>query len=175
MNTPVRLKENPNDFVQVTRGHLKDLRSLARRSPAAQQVLLLLTERMNRGNAVVISQATIAQILGYTRSTVNLAVRVLESERWMQIIKIGQVNGYVLNSKVLWRDHSGKRYAGFYANVIASESEQSHPIEDWDSIELRNVPVLMPSEFPVVEGEVSPPDQLDLLPPGRDDFLKTKG
>lgn len=43
---------------------------------------MLLTERMNRGNAVVVSQATIAQILNYTRSTVNIAVKLLESERW---------------------------------------------------------------------------------------------
>lgn len=175
-NSVQSVKPDVKDFVQFTRGHLKDMRGLARRSPAAWQVFALLTERMNKSNAIVISQATIAQILGYTRTTINSAVKLLERESWVQVVKVGQVNAYVINSKVVWRDHSGsgKRFSGFFAQVVASEDEQAHPIEDWDNVQLRHVPVLMPGELPIVgDDELSPPDQADLLPPGLEEFPRT--
>ena len=177
-NSVQSVKPDVKDFVQYTRGHLKDLRSLARRSPAAWQVFTLLTERMNKSNAIVISQATMAQILGYTRTTINSAVKLLERECWVQVVKIGQVNAYMINTKVVWRDHSGsgKRYAGFFAQVVAGEDEQSHPIEDWDNVELRHVPVLMPGELPIIGNEeLPPPDQGDLLPPDEVEFPHVGG
>lgn len=165
------IRKDPSDFTMVTRGYWQDLRSLAKRNPAAFQLLILLTERMNKTNAVVISQSTICQILGYGRTTVHNAVRLLEAERWVQIVKIGTANGYIVNSKVVWRDHSGKRYASFYAEVVISESEQGRQIEDWDNIELRHVPILKPGEIPIDDGsDVPPPDQKDLLPPDVSEF-----
>jgi hypothetical protein len=173
MNTTVKssnvIKPDVKDFVQYTRGYLKHQRELARRSPAAWQVFTLLTERMNKGNAVVISQATMAEILGYTRTTINSAVKLLEKECWLQVVKIGQANAYVINNKVVWRDRSGKRYATFSADVIASESEQLNGIEKWDNVELRHVPVLMPGELALVSDEdLPPPDQKDLLQPDQE-------
>lgn len=167
MNKPVKsIAPDVRDFVQYTRGYLKNQRELARRSPAAWQVFTLLTERMNKSNAIVISQATMAEILGYTRTTINSAVKLLEKENWMQVVKVGQVNAYVINSKVVWRDRSGKRYASFSADVVISETEQNKAIEHWDNVELRHVPVLMPGELPIVGNEdLPPPDQKDLIPP----------
>ena len=173
MNKPVKstsaIKPDVKDFVQYTRGYLKNQRELARRSPAAWQVFTLLTERMNKSNAIVISQSTMAEILGYTRTTINSAVKLLEKENWMQVLKVGQVNAYVINNKVVWRDRGGKRYASFSADVVVSESEQARAIENWDNVELRHVPVLMPGDLPIVGDEdLPPPDQRDLIPPDAD-------
>lgn len=165
------LKKNPNDFAMLTRGYIRDIRELSRRSPAAFQVFMLLTERMSKTNAVVISQATIGQILKYSRTTVYGAIRILESERWLQVVKIGTANGYLINSKVVWRDKSGKRYGAFHAEVIVSADEQPRPIEDWDNIELRHVPILRRGESVTDDGaELPPPDQSDLLPPDPIEF-----
>lgn len=170
-NLNVRLKPNPHDFVQVTRGHLRDLRELAKRSPSAWQVFMLLTERMNRSNAIVVSQTTMAKILGYSRPTINVAISLLEKEKWVQVIKIGTSNAYVLNSKVVWRDVGGKRFASFFANVVVSEDEQTRQIEDWDDLNLRQVPLLGPDEHPLIDdAPLSPPDQTDLIPPVRQEF-----
>ena len=114
------MKKNTSDFLQVTRGYVKEMRELAKRSPAAHQVLWLLAERMNRTNAVVISQKTRGQILGYSRATLNRAVTLLKNECWVQVVTTGTSNAYIVNSKVLWRDHGGKRYASFYAEVGVS-------------------------------------------------------
>lgn len=165
------IRKDPQDFVQLTRGYLKDLRELAKRSPAAHQILWLLTERMNRTNAVVMTHKTMAQILNYSPATIYRAVGLLADEKWLQVVKIGTAHGYVVNSKVLWRASNGKRYASFNAEILASENEQSHSIEDWDKIELRQVPILALNESPIVDDEVlPPPDQQDLLSPTSDEF-----
>ena len=66
----------------------------------------------------------------------------------------------------MWRDQGGKRYASFYAEVIVSEDEQGHSVEDWDNVELRHVPILRAGEVPIDDGaDLPPPDQRDLLPP----------
>lgn len=180
-----------NDFIQVTRGYVGELRRLARRSPAARQVFDLICEKMNRSNALVISQSTMASILGYTRQTISASVALLEDENWLQIIKIGNSNAYILNSKVVWRDVGGKRYSAFNARVYVSEEEQAKTVEQWEAITLKHVPILMPGEIPISdEIDLPPPDQKDLLPldyrelpahgeaPARDpntvDFLKGK-
>ena len=171
-----QIKKDPADFAMLTRGYIRDIRELSRRSPSAFQVFMLLTERMNKTNAIVISQSTLCQILSYGRTAIHNAIRLLESERWLQIVKIGTANGYVINSKVIWRDHSGKRYASFYAEVVVSESDQGRPVEDWDNIELRHVPVLHAGETVVDDGaELPPPDQRDLLPPDPHEFPRTSG
>lgn len=172
MYRPMRpINKNPTDFLQVTRGYLKDMRELARRSPVAHQVLWLLAERMNRGNAVVMSQKTMGQILGYSRATLSRAITLLKQEQWIQVVLTGTSNAYVLNSKVLWRDHGGKRYASFFAEVVVSEDEQAQPIEDWDNIELRNLPIIRPGEQPVsTDEDLPPPDQRDLLPPSAEEI-----
>ena len=88
------MKKNTSDFLQVTRGYVKEMRELAKRSPAAHQVLWLLAERMNRTNAVVISQKTMGQILGYSRATLNRAVTLLKNECWVQVVTTGTSNAH---------------------------------------------------------------------------------
>jgi hypothetical protein len=168
---PMKIRKEPNDFTMVTRGYWEDVRLLARRSPAAFQTFVLLTERMNKTNAVVISQTTMCQILGYGRTTIHSAVKLLESERWLQVVKIGTANGYIINSKVVWRDHSGKRYGSFYAEVVVSEAEQGRMVEDWDNIELRHVPILQKGDTIIDDGaDLPPPDQKGFLPPDLAEF-----
>ena len=170
-----QIRKDPADYAMLTRGYIRDIRELSRRSPSAFQVFMLLTERMNKTNAVVISQTTLCQMLDYGRTAIHNAIRLLESERWLQIVKIGTANGYVINSKVVWRDHEGTRYASFHAEVMISESDQGRPIEDWDNVELRHVPVLQTGEYPVSTGdELPPPDQAELLLVTRDEVPHVK-
>lgn len=165
------LKKNPADFTMVTRGYWADIRALSKRMPVAFQLLTLITERMNRTNALVVSQATLSELLGVGRTTVHKAVRLLEQEKWVQVVKVGTANAYILNSKVAWRDHSGKRYGSFYAEVLVSQKEQQKTSEELEGVELRHVPVLMKGEQPLVSDEdLPPPDQKELLPPTSAEF-----
>lgn len=165
------IRKDPSDFTMVTRGYWSDLRALSKRIPAAFQVLILITERMNKSNALVISQATLGQMLGYGRTTIHKATKLLEDEKWLQVVKVGTANAYIVNSKVVWRDHSGKRYGSFYAEVLVSEEEQHKTAEQLESVELRNIPVLLQGEKPILSGlPPPPPDQGELLPPDPVEF-----
>ena len=157
----------------VTRGYWSDLRALSKRMPAAFQVLILITERMNKSNALVISQATLGQMLGYGRTTIHKATKLLEDEKWLQVVKVGTANAYIVNSKVVWRDHSGKRYGSFYAEVLVSEEEQHKTAEQLESVELRNIPVLLQGEKPILSGLPPPPPDQGLLPPDPVEFPAT--
>ena len=170
---PVR--KDPQDFTMVTRGYWAELRSLSKRMPAAFELLTLITERMNRSNALVISQATIGQLLGYGRTTIHKAVKLLEEERWLQVVKVGTANAYVVNSKVMWADKSGKRYGSFFAEVVVGEDEQIKTVEELNSVEIKHLPIISRGSIPIDDGApLPPPDQLDLLPPDASEFPRGK-
>jgi hypothetical protein len=165
------IRKDPSDFTMVTRGYWADLRSLSKRMPAAFQVLILITERMSKSNALVISHATLGQMLGYGRTTIHKATKLLEDEKWLQIVKVGTANAYIVNSKVVWRDHSGKRYGSFFAEVLVSETEQQKTVEQLESVQIRNIPILQCGEKPLIDNTpLPPPDQCDLLPPDAIEF-----
>lgn len=173
---PVKqIKKDPKDFTMITRGYIRDMRELSKRNPSAFQLLMILVERMNKANAVVISQATLGQILGYTRQTIYTAAKLLEAENWLQVVKVGTANAYVLNSKVVWRTHSDQRYGSFFAEVIVSEKEQGRSVESWDDTELRQIPVPKAGEILVSDdAPLPPPDQAELFP-GDTSFLASDG
>jgi len=83
------LPKNTADFVQVTRGYLRDLSELADKSLFAFKIFSFLMERMSRQNAVVVSQTTLAEILECDKSTISRAIKVLKNGNWVQVVKIG--------------------------------------------------------------------------------------
>ncbi len=143
--------KNP-PFLQLSKSHFPQYRELARRSPAAWQVLGIMAEKMNRQNAIACSQQTLAKITGYSLPTVKRAIALLQAERWIQIIKFGTANAYVVNAKVFWQSSREGRYAVFSANIIADAAEQTTTPEEWDEITLKHVPIMSAGEQIVLVG-----------------------
>jgi hypothetical protein len=158
------ITKTTNDFVQVTRGYISDMRGLARRSPLAHSMLWLLIERMNKTNAIVISQKAMSELLDAHKGSISRAAKMLSEERWVQVVKIGTSNAYVVNSQVIWRanNRNGNRYAVFNAEVIATDTEQND-LDAWNGMELKHVPVISKTER-VVQGneDLPPPDQREI-------------
>ena len=160
----VEKKRLPSDFVQLSRKAMKEIRILAEKNKLSLKILMILAEKMNRQNAVVVSQKTLCQLVGKGRTSVYNAVKVLEDGRWLKTLKIGTANAYIVNERVFWSDLTDKRrYAIFSANVIVSEDEQEISAEDWDAIETKHFPFL-DSKAPIIIGDddLPPPDQSDL-------------
>lgn len=157
-------KREPSDFVQISRKSMKEIRVLSDKNKLALKILMILAEKMNRQNAVVVSQKTLCQLLGKGRTSVYNAIKTLEEGRWLKTLKIGTANAYIINERVFWTDLTDKRrYAIFSANVIVSEDEQEVSAEDWDAIEIKHFPFLE-KKIPLIVGDDSlpPPDQTDL-------------
>lgn len=146
-------------------------------APQAARLMHLLAARVGEHNAVVISQKTLAGLMGVSDRTVRTAVKVLEVGRWLEVRQIGDrgtVNAYVLNRNVIWSGpRDGIRYALFSAAVVVSDQEQP----DRDLLDqrepLRTLPTLYPGERPLPAGDGLPPPSQPALP-GMEPDLPTR-
>lgn len=158
-------KKNHN-FVQVEKRSLRDIRGLIDRSPNAAKLLFIMAEKMNRQNALLCSFKTLQEITGLSRTTLSNAVSLLKQEHWVQVIKVGTANAYVVNSRVFWQSFGNLKHAVFNATIIATAEEQDK--ETWDNIELRSFPMLASAE----EAKLLNPSPKAKKDPRQIDFLE---
>lgn len=100
-------------------------RKLMRDSPIAAQVWDFLTEKANKYNAVVCSSKVLEEALGYKRTSISNAVKILKDRNFVDVKKSGTTNVYLLNKQLVWKSWGKNyKYAEFDSKVIISESEQ---------------------------------------------------
>ena len=139
---------------------IQALKRLAISHPIAMGCLMHFVENMSRTNAYMASQKSIADQLNVSTRAVKEAVAVLESTRFIQIIKVGTANAYVVNTKVAWQGQRGARFAHFHADIVAYEVEQSRALDLDDKEPLMQIPRTEPGERILVGNEpIDPPDQ----------------
>lgn len=159
-----RLPKNM-DFVQVSRAELRAIADLGAKSSLALDLLMVLAQSMDKQNAVMISFKAMEQILGKSRPTLDRAVRLLREDKWIQVVKVGTANAYILNSAVFWTDRGDKRHmASFGAQIVTTLDEQDKDLRANPNVKLKRVPTLVSKEERIVIGtdKLPPPDQQDL-------------
>ncbi|HGS8738445.1 TPA: replication/maintenance protein RepL [Enterococcus faecalis] len=157
-----RAKKNFN-FVQIEKRSLRLVRELYDQNATAGKLLFILAEKMNNQNALVCSYETMSKITGLGRTALYKAIRYLKDNNWIQVIKVGTANAYVINSRVFWQSYGDKKMTVFHATIIASSDEQEEPVENWDKVTLKNFPFLSHDEDVIVKDEqLPPPDQLEM-------------
>jgi len=157
--------ENKNlNFVQIDRRVMAAHRRLMIDSPIGAVVLSVFTEYMDKGNGIVISYSTLQEITGYSRAAIGKAIKYLKDEQWVQAVKIGTANVYIVNSAAFWTaSQKGKYYSRFHATVIASASEQGMEVEKLKKVKLKSMPIVKPDERALIgEEKIPPPDQADI-------------
>ena len=125
-------------WLQLEKKAAREMQDLAIKSSAAMATLLYLMARMGRSNRLVVSQQAIADELGVNIRSVSSSVKLLREHRYIEIIKVGALFAYGINSRVAWQGKRGDRYARFGAEVIAIEREQDEPVDNRPS--LRGLP-----------------------------------
>ena len=79
------------------------------KNPTALSVLHFLTSRLHRGtNGVVMSYAAMASAMGIAERTAKTAVAALADARFLQILKSGKSNVYIINAQVAWQGERGE-------------------------------------------------------------------
>lgn len=154
-----RNSKNP-EFVQMVVANMTPQRLLARRAPAAFQIMLFMAQKMNKQNAISCSQKTLAKLTNYSLPTIKKAIRLLEKEKWIQTIRIGTSNAYLVNSNIYWKSTREGRFATFHATIIADREEQEINFEE--IAKLKNFPFVMPNEQVVLVGNEEEQKELDL-------------
>jgi len=152
----------PGGYYMMSRSAEKNLRALQKTNPTAALVFSVIRENMQIGtNAVTISNLVLARILTKSGRTIARATKHLAEHSYVQIIKVGNTNTYVVNEQVAFAGSKGQRKAVFSSTVVAHECEQE---EDWEQVKkLKSVPIIYADERPVLDSEeLPPPDQQDI-------------
>jgi hypothetical protein len=140
-------KKNQVDggFYMMSRKAESNLRELQRNNPSAALVFSVLREHMQIGtNAITISNEALCKILTKSRPTISRATKYLSENSYVQIIKTGNINTYVVNERIAFSGKPEQRKAVFSATVIAHECEQ---LEGWEEVKkLRAVPIICSEE-----------------------------
>lgn len=151
-------------YYMMTRRAEKNLRALQQANPAASLVFSVIRENMQIGsNAVTVSNSALCKIIGRSRATVTRAIKHLSDHNYVQIVKTGNVNTYIVNEQIAFSGTVGQRKAVFSATIIAHECEQE---SGFDAVKkLKAVPMIYDStDERIILGsdELPPPDQTDL-------------
>lgn len=154
------LAKKNHDFIQVQKRNLKEFRRLIKENPTAAQLMFLFAEKMNRQNALMCSFKTLEDITGLSRSTLSKAIGLLKKEQWIEVIKIGTANAYLINHQIFWQDTADKKDSNFTfgATIIASRSEQDAEMrsENWKGVSLRHFPFLQGAPMKDITPEEEP-------------------
>lgn len=152
----------PGGFYMMSRAAEKNLRALQRANKNASLMFSVIREHMQIGtNAVTISNEALSQILGVHKRTVIRATKFLKDHNYVQVVKVGTTNTYVVNEQVAFAGSAGQRKAVFGTTLVSHECEQE---EGWDQVKkLKAIPVIYEDERVILGDEVlPPPDQTDL-------------
>ena len=155
----------PKTWVQTERAAHEAWAALAMQSPRAAALLHVLVARMGQQNAVVVSQKTLAKLMGCTERTIRNALVDLTAGNWVQIVRVngpGTAAAYVVNDRVAWgQPRADLHMSVFSATVIADAEDQ--PSETMQTVPLRRLPALFPGEMAIPSGPNSPPPSQSLL------------
>lgn len=148
-------------WVQTDRNAHEAWARLIMRKPRAATLLHILVAQMGHQNAVVVSQKTLAKMMGVTDRTIRTAVTDLVAEHWVQVVQLngpGTVSAYVVNDRVAWgQPRDQLRLSVFSATVVADAEDQPDLLE---SDGLRRIPSLFPGERQLPTGPgAEPPSQ----------------
>lgn len=148
-------------WLQLEKKVGQELQRLALKHPAAMATLMYLANNMGRNNALAVSQAVIASKVGVKVLAVNRAIKLLDDHKFIEVVKVGNLCVYRVNSRVAWQGNRGEKYAYFSADIIAFEGEQTSDIEALEP--LKQVPVINDGERYLMGNEpIDPPDQQEM-------------
>lgn len=149
-------------YYMMSRAAEKNLRALQKANNNASLMFSVIRENMQIGtNAVTISNEALSKILGISKRTVIRASKFLKDHQYVQVVKIGTTNTYVVNEKIAFAGSAGQRKAVFSSTVVAHESEQE---EGWNDVKkLKALPIIYGDERVIMgNDELPPPDQKDI-------------
>jgi len=149
-------------FYMMSRQAEKNLRALQKNNKNASLIFSVLREHMQIGtNAVTVSNTALSKILNISTRTVVRSTNFLREHNYVQIVKTGTTNSYIVNEQVAFAGAAGQRRAVFSATVVAHECEQD---EGWDIVKkLKAAPIILDNERVLVGvDDIPPPDQKDL-------------
>lgn len=160
-----KARHNTIQFVQIEKKTIASFRKLMVTHVAAANVLMMLAERMNRQNAVMMSYETMEKLTGYKKSSITKAIATLKKGNWIEVIKVGTANAYRINSRAFWQSYGDKKFTSFSAQIVTFDDEQPNGVIDCKE-ELMTFPFVEVSETVLLTGDEGDPpvnQEMDLV------------
>lgn len=125
-------KDSKNkDFVQLYRNHIDDIARLAKENGRAYDLFMFLIKHMDGTNALCVSTAVLAEIMGVSTRTIMRSTKYLKEKGWICILKSGTTNVYIVNPEICWTSYANqKSYCKFETNVILSSTENAEYLKN---------------------------------------------
>lgn len=118
-------------WLQTDKAAHQAMWKLGIKHPMALSVLHFMVSQLSRGtNGVVISAAAMAKRMGIAPRTVQSTITILRDCKFVQVLKSGNANIYIINSRVAWQGERGMRHASFNAQILVDESEQLQSVDE---------------------------------------------
>jgi len=112
------------NFVQLYREHMTEVRWLMSNHNFASSLLFFILEHMDNRNALACSYSVFEDYFGKSRTTVYRAVKLLQENGFIDVLKMGSSNVYIVNDELAWTDKkSKKRFAKYDGKILVSKKE----------------------------------------------------
>lgn len=158
--------QNPHKtWVQTQRAAHEVWARICRENGSAAALLHILVANLDKQNAVVVNQKTLAKMAGLSERTIRNALTVLKNENFIEVIRLngpGTVNAYVVNDRVVWTGKtSDKIHLSLFSASIIADAEFQEPGTMENRSKLRQLPWIGELQLPHGDGE--PPVSQRLL------------
>lgn len=112
------------NFVQLYRDHMPEMRWLMTNHSFASSLLFFILEHMDNRNALACSYSVFEDYFGKSRMTIYRAIKLLEENGFIDVLKMGTSNVYLVNADLAWTDsRSSKKYAKYDGKILVSKKE----------------------------------------------------
>lgn len=124
MGQELTQEQKDGNFVKIFRDHMPELRWLMGKSGVASKLLFFIIEQMDGYNALGASYQVFMDYLGVSKATVQRAIKLLYDSGFIDILKSGTSNVYIVNSEVAWSSYGNqKKMCKFNGNMLVSATE----------------------------------------------------
>ena len=118
-----KAKKNHN-FIMMYRDHMPELRWLMKKSGIASGIFNFIMEHMDSRNALCCSYAVFMDYFEISKPTVTKAIKLLKDNGFIDVLKSGTSNVYVVNTEVAWTSwNNSKQYCQFDGKILVSRKE----------------------------------------------------
>lgn len=115
------------DFIQLDRSGINRMREMIIKNPTAANIFMFLTQKMDKKNAISCSQKLLQEVTGKSKMTVHRAIKFLEAEGFVTILRQGNCYIYIMNPDIVWSSwKSNRKYCEFDGKMIVSKSENEN-------------------------------------------------
>lgn len=120
-----KIERHSTAFKKTTDEHFALMELLIKKHSLAALIYNFFVKNMDNTNAIIMSFDAMEEYFGYSRSALSRAIKVLVSNKMLEIQKSGNMNVYCINADLVWAQREDKKkFARFNATVIISGSEQ---------------------------------------------------